>query len=664
MPGRYQYQSLDRTRREIRILELLPHNHKLSKFRPACRVSRVSLDDNPPFSALSYVWGDQNDKRTILVDKQPSKVTRNLFEAMLELRQSTSLFIWIDAICINQDDNEEKGWQVALMRDIYQQAAKLVAWLGPSEHESDMVIDYLNNLGRKAEVCGLHHGAEIYSQIWASMLWVPGYMDNPNEVITSFPLDGRTLSVSKQALETLLHTISGYRSQDQLFPLVGIKHLFRRAWWGRLWVLQEITLPDFAYFACGRKRIFRRTFQAALHAYYALLNTLMRKLLREEPCTSYQIDVVISMALHRSYVMLSMPNIYRTRKLSLVALLRSTCMGDVEGLGQDGTQHLEATDPRDKIFALLGIARDQEELAKLGVFPDYTKSKKEVYARTMVALLQQGHVSMLSHCGCPEAWSNLPSWKVDWSSPATDRFQNVGPDHITLFPRFNASGLSRNHVRISKLTQGPSTISIIAICYDKVLRVGEVTRQPMTGTCVNSIQWLYKFLQLSYETTNRYKDMEMRLRATVRASHAGFGLGEDSYPVRIDRFCNALPLFRDGMSSISDKRMKRHVHKFFASARGKGLLKNNCADPYKLYFDFTRVTSGRSPFVTEKGHLGLTSRYVRPGDTVAIIASAELPFILRQREGGHFTMVSEAYVDGIMDAEAVDDDRWGYIELA
>jgi hypothetical protein len=101
MGGRYEYQKVFRFRREIRLLELLPSNHHLSKFRPACRMFHASLDTKPRFLALSYVWGDENDKRVILVNKHPFWVTRNLFDAMMGLRESESLIMWIDAICIN-----------------------------------------------------------------------------------------------------------------------------------------------------------------------------------------------------------------------------------------------------------------------------------------------------------------------------------------------------------------------------------------------------------------------------------------------------------------------------------------------------------------------------------------------------------------------------------
>jgi hypothetical protein len=170
--------------------------------------------------------------------------------------------------------------------------------------------------------------------------------------------------------------------------------------------------------------------------------------------------------------MLSMSGVYQTGKFPLVALLRATCVGSVHHRQQEGYQHLESTNPRDKIFALLGLAGDQEELEALGVFPDYRKSKEEVYMATMAALLQQNHISMLLVCCASGIRSDLPSWVPDWSIPTSETLQDVNPDHLTLYPAFSASGLERQcQVIVCKKDQEPIGISLRATIYDEVLQV-------------------------------------------------------------------------------------------------------------------------------------------------------------------------------------------------
>ncbi|EOA84348.1 uncharacterized protein SETTUDRAFT_61258, partial [Exserohilum turcica Et28A] len=116
--------------REIRLLELPPLSQWSDQYEPACRLFHSSLDHDPRFRALSYVWGDQTDQRIIKVNGCTFKVNQNLFGALMGIVRSKTIVIWIDAICINQKDDEEKGWQVAMMGDIYRKASKVFAWLG------------------------------------------------------------------------------------------------------------------------------------------------------------------------------------------------------------------------------------------------------------------------------------------------------------------------------------------------------------------------------------------------------------------------------------------------------------------------------------------------------------------------------------------------------
>jgi hypothetical protein len=663
MIGRFEYQKLCQSRREIRLLELLPSKHHLSKFRPACRVYHTSLGSSPPFLALSYVWGHENNKRVILVNKRPFRVTRNLYDAMMSLRESESITLWIDAICINQKNYEEKDWQVRLMGDLYRKATTVLAWLGASDDDSDAVMDHLNTLGNQSEACGLHESPEGCMEVWKAIATMPSYMDDPNEIVLRGWLDGQPLWVSKHALEGLLHSISGRRSQDQTLPTTGLNRLFRRAWWGRVWILQEITLSVDALFVCGTKRISRRRFRAAFNAYYALWNTLTLKIRQQQGLTHYETNVFF-MASHRANIMLSMSRVYQLKRFPLVALLRATCVGSVKHLQQDGYQHLESTNPRDKVFALLSLAEDQKELETLGVFPDYRKSKEEVYITAMTALLRQNHVSILSFCRTSEKPNSLPSWVPDWSVPLPDTLQDVEPDHLTLYPEFSASGLKRRcQITISSKDREPSEISILVSIYDEVFQVGNVPRVPVTGTCMHPVHWLYEILRLTHVAKDIYADYSERLRAVIRTSHAAIGYGEDAELKRVDRYFDALPILRSGIHAVVRHDMKCSLRHFFSDGKKEDVLQLASGDPSRIFHDFMRITSGRSPFVTIKGHLGLTSDCVRQGDLVAVVSGAQVPFIIRRCNGRKYKITSEAYIDGIMNGEAIESSTWEYIEL-
>jgi hypothetical protein len=167
----YGYQTLHRSRSEIRLIKLLPKDgdEKL-QFIPACHIFHAALHASPKFVALSYVWGAATDPRLILVEGSPVPVNKNLYDAMMALRTpKEALVMWIDSLCVNQSDDEEKSWQVGLMADIYRQAYRVVAWLGPAESGSDSVMDYLNSFGAKAEAYGMHNGPKPFQEVWQKL---------------------------------------------------------------------------------------------------------------------------------------------------------------------------------------------------------------------------------------------------------------------------------------------------------------------------------------------------------------------------------------------------------------------------------------------------------------------------------------------------------------
>jgi hypothetical protein len=99
-PPRPIYQSLDQTKREIRLVTLSPGPFTA---QIECRLSVASLrDENPEYEALSYCWGDKSNLEEIMLQTQPFKVRKNLYRALIRLRQQDKpRTLWIDALCIN-----------------------------------------------------------------------------------------------------------------------------------------------------------------------------------------------------------------------------------------------------------------------------------------------------------------------------------------------------------------------------------------------------------------------------------------------------------------------------------------------------------------------------------------------------------------------------------
>lgn len=119
---RYEPLSKDNNKKPTRLLQLLPGS---TSGPIQCSVVNVNLCDNPYYEALSYCWGEAANPIRIHSGKEHIDVTRNLHDALLDLRDvENSRTLWIDAIRINQCDLQERSQQVGIMRQIYKQSKK------------------------------------------------------------------------------------------------------------------------------------------------------------------------------------------------------------------------------------------------------------------------------------------------------------------------------------------------------------------------------------------------------------------------------------------------------------------------------------------------------------------------------------------------------------
>jgi hypothetical protein len=130
-----QHKSLNRTTRSsqpFRLLEIQPSSEGSSHIE--CTLHNANLLAKPSFKALSYVWGDPSVTVPILLDSKRYHVTTNCYGALLRLRELGETRVWIDAICIDQENREEKAAQIPMMKDIYA-TAETIVWLGHVEEE-------------------------------------------------------------------------------------------------------------------------------------------------------------------------------------------------------------------------------------------------------------------------------------------------------------------------------------------------------------------------------------------------------------------------------------------------------------------------------------------------------------------------------------------------
>ncbi|KAK3698895.1 hypothetical protein LTR37_016772 [Vermiconidia calcicola] len=192
------YQRLNTSKREIRLLKLLPaESNDDSPIQ--CQISVHRLDLDVKYDALSYCWGDPSNPPIIYLNDRRLPVTRNLYEALQSLRERHVVpgWLWVNAICINQASIPERNYQVPLMNDIYSKAEQVHIWLGP-------------------EAEGIRHAMQRLS-------------DNTRGKVRGHALLGDDM--------------------DRLFG--GLQQLLGRPWWRRVWVVQEAVLAASPVVHCG-----------------------------------------------------------------------------------------------------------------------------------------------------------------------------------------------------------------------------------------------------------------------------------------------------------------------------------------------------------------------------------------------------------------------------
>jgi hypothetical protein len=182
-----------------------------------CHLTAHSVDNHPPFEALSYTWGDLTDICRISCDGKSIAVTSNLKRALQQIRlPGATLTFWIDAICINQGDVDERSAQVQLMDVIYQKASTVVVWLGNATQDSPAAF-------------------KLMRQIYAVAAET-----------TTGDCDGTMTESDLEHYKLPTRDSSYWKALDEIYW---------RPWFARIWIVQEIILAREAIVLCGKDRI-------------------------------------------------------------------------------------------------------------------------------------------------------------------------------------------------------------------------------------------------------------------------------------------------------------------------------------------------------------------------------------------------------------------------
>jgi Heterokaryon incompatibility protein (HET) len=427
----FKYSPLNHERAEIRLLQLLPSANRWSPI--ACELEHVSLDDDDiRYEALSYTWGTNARTDSIALIGTAFPVTSSLFTALRALRQEhLPRYLWIDAVCINQEDVSERNQEVLRMLRIYQRAERVVIWLGEASDDSALAINHLRNLNvdwnfdhdRKmtARMIRLSTKAAIRAAVGTGTIigiarsrpflttWAVAYFARLIPATTGLTSLASRAITYWSFLELGLSFVGIYRLaikqvvDKMLVPdattVKALEGFFTRAWFRRVWIVQEIGAARDAILLCGQDSISWRDMCRACD--------WMETLIARTSTRNAYIDCQFRRC--RGIRQVFNPNKPSSEKVPfkwnlLLLLTHFSSFG--------------ATDPRDKVYGLLGLASDvqqQDEESDMMV-PDYNKPLATVYAETTrFVVTRTGRLDILRVCEGFHRMPGLPSWTPDWT---------------------------------------------------------------------------------------------------------------------------------------------------------------------------------------------------------------------------------------------------------
>lgn len=608
-----QYNHLEPSRSEIRVLTLLGGKPEDDV---KCTLGIVSLDEKPEFAALSYVWGDASIKRTITVDGEDFSVTTNLDDALRALRHRREpRTLWVDAICINQVDNQEKSSQIPLMGRLYTDATSVVIWLGPSTRNIELAVSWAQT-----------YVAKTYGP--SSAYWLK--------------LDAKA-KFSKTARRE--------RDWATLGALEGYFEGLSLPYWSRMWTFQEFRLPPREPACqCGQVTFYASSMlgeaEQAIHtAGFAVMRQFAelvrtwsgRPLTDDESATADEIHAANRRLLRKSDF---------GRKNSIVSLARAR---------RDWRQNespllylLITTAERqcfaghDKMYALYGMVPAVQDANP----PDYDKPLREVVFETAVFLVR--------HERGPLMWSNFglredrlseqaefPSWVPDFAEADQES------------PKIHRELHGRVAERLRRWDEAPPAEII-----DE-----KSTTLRLWARNLGHVKVLHRFEGDS-------KDVLDQIRRLVRAA-------DGSDPEMRNLYSELSQIRKPNTlgARMASMCFSHHVRRFqfevdqiletLFHAGNPAESSSRRSDCWYMIEDASGKLAGKVLFATENGSFGIGVGGIRDGDILVVPPQVRLPLVLTKEspsDGSYHRMVGTATVDGVIDSTFLDEELVASIE--
>jgi len=575
--------------RHVRFLKLLPG---LESDPIQCELIESELDKALGFEALSYVWGDAKIRQKIECVEGEFSITANLYQALHHLRQPNSArLIWADAICINQDDIEERNQQVQLMRGIYSRASRVVVWLGLEDGED---VNAAITLMKTIYVACSEHAERIDADLTTLAIAYQG-------------LNGVTLDQ--------LESLGDHCTPKHPRSWLALRKFFARPWFTRVWCIQEIALARDSIVLVGGHSISWNMVGVTA----CWLTSQMSESDFDGPSHLDDIDY------YNAYCMFDDSDRDELDLLQTLAKYRD----------------FESTDPKDKVYGLLGLV--QTSNGKPMVDIEYKKSLREVYLDVaLMAIKSSGNLAVLSyvkHGEIDEHEVDIPSWVPRWDTSTEVMmlhskalsWSSCGRHAVADFSLTSTGGLNLRGIYYDSIEFASGMMDI------SMFRNSDEKSQPhiildLWNICSKD--------DTSYPSKHQsIIALALILTSGVTENHESvMGMEQDDR----SQFYADFAAFIQHLFHRTGQQNDTFPPAEIATCKG---------DWQRYKVASSRVCDQRRFFRTTGGIYGIGPAYMGKEDIVVVLYGGKIPYVLRPMGAG-FKFLGECYVDTIMFGEA------------
>lgn len=629
------YSPIDSSKEEIRVIHLLPggFDDEISiKLATICLVS----DPPPQYDALSYVWGIAQCRTPALVNGKAFTTTSNLDVALRYFRdKAVGKVLWVDAVCINQGDNVEKGPQVQLMGQIYSKAAQVLIWLGPAADGSDELLGHMSAAEASEETVNPRlqdASLAMMSRPWFTRIWV----QQEFALARQDPIFccGR-YAVSWAVWCDLILKI--------LFPLEdAFREVIRRQEMEGVAIRPLPTDSDEVVEAKYQKllqHIENNKKSMAIQHAQNKVQSLLSLRLAVEMASGILNDKMIEI---NAYVRLKtdpqrVTEATGTDKAPLTAAELKLLLQE-KGMDDDGasklvqsralyndatkfsrllgvTRRLDATEARDKVFGLLGLVKFVDK----PILADYNKTKRQVYSEAMATVIREGmdySYNTWSILGSRK--KGLPSWVPDLGGHNTLGGIDIKHDdnmmESTLRSSFRGVPLATFSDDYETLYVGGVELGLIqAVIEQPITEDPELANPDERFKLRDEVRMLVEERKIPIRTMWRTL-IGTRDRYFLEKSDVTWG-GDQLEVLRSEaKMLQAVSIIcgqrdidlQEGQDFLSKEDLRFVQRQLF------------------------EVCNGNTLFLTDTGKVGLANVKVRKGDAVAALFGIGMPFVLRK----------------------------------